>query len=76
MLYECLTGQAPFVAASVLETMQKIRHDDADAAAAAAAAIPRDLETICLKCLHKEPSRRYATARDLAEGDCDSAFCG
>ena len=67
MLYECMTGQVPFVSASVVETIDKIRHDDPVPPRRFQRSIPRDLETICLNCLHKEPGRRYASAQSLAE---------
>lgn len=67
LLYECLTGRAPFVSASVVETLQKIRDDDPLPPRRLQLSIPRDLETICLHCLEKDPSRRYATPLELAE---------
>ncbi len=67
LLYECLTGRAPFVAASVVETLQKIRSEEPLAPRRLQPSIPRDLETICLHCLHKEPTRRYASAAALAD---------
>ncbi|MCE9560780.1 MAG: protein kinase [Planctomycetes bacterium] len=66
LLYECLTGQVPFVAASVIETLQRIRHEEPLSPRRFQTTIPRDLETICLNCLHKEPSRRYLSALALA----------
>ncbi len=67
LLYECLTGQVPFVAASVLETMDKILQENPLPPRRLQRAVPRDLETICLNCLHKQPGRRYASAGDLAD---------
>ena len=66
VLYECLTGRAPFRADSVLKTIEQVIHAEAASPRTLNAAIPRDLETICLKCLEKEPQRRYATAELLA----------
>jgi eukaryotic-like serine/threonine-protein kinase len=66
MLYECMTGQAPFVSPSVVETMEKIRADEPAPPRRLQRAIPRDLETVCLNCLHKQPHRRYASALALA----------
>ena len=67
LLYECLTGQVPFVSASVMETMQKIREDEPLSPTRLQPSIPRDLETICLHCLHKQPGRRYGSAQKLAD---------
>jgi WD40 repeat protein len=67
LLYECLTGRPPFRAATALETLVQVRADDPVPPRHLQPKIPRDLETICLKCLHKEPGRRYASALDLAE---------
>jgi tRNA A-37 threonylcarbamoyl transferase component Bud32 len=67
LLYECLTGQVPFVSSSVIETMNKIRHDEPVSPRRLQPTIPRDLETICLHCLHKQPDRRYASAQALAD---------
>lgn len=67
LLYECLTGQVPFVSTSVLETLQRIRYDDPVSPRRLQRGIPRDLETICLRCLEKDPQRRYPSALALAE---------
>jgi hypothetical protein len=67
IFYECLTGQVPFVSASAVETMEKIRADEPRPPRRLQPSVPRDLETICLNCLHKEARRRYASAHDLAE---------
>jgi tetratricopeptide (TPR) repeat protein len=67
LLYECLAGRAPFVSPSVLETLRQIREDDPVPPRRWQASIPRDLETICLHCLQKDPQRRYASALELAE---------
>lgn len=69
ILYEALTGRVPFLAASVLETLEQVRNSDPAPPRKLTGSIPRDLETICLKCLEKEARRRYATAQDLAD-DC------
>lgn len=66
LLYECLTGQAPFVASSVVETMQRIRTEEPISPRRLQRGIPRDLETICLHCLQKSPQRRYRSALMLA----------
>lgn len=66
MLYEMLTGQPPFKGDSVLETIQQVREQDPLPPRLAQPKIPRDLETICLKCLEKKPANRYANAAALA----------
>jgi WD40 repeat protein len=67
ILYEMLTGRPPFRAASPLSTLEQVVNQEAPAPSSFVPRIPRDLETICLKCLHKEPARRYPTALELAE---------
>jgi tetratricopeptide (TPR) repeat protein len=67
ILYEMLTGRPPFRAASVLETLEQVRDREPVAPRRLVASIPRDLETICLKCLSKDPLRRYSSAQALAD---------
>src|SRR4051812_20509719 len=67
LLYELLTGQPPFLAATPLDTMLRVLADEPVPPRKFQPRLPRDLETICLKCLRKEPERRYATARELAD---------
>jgi hypothetical protein len=67
MLYEMLTGRPPFVAESMLETLEQVKHMDAVPPRRLQPKLPRDLEAICLKCLEKEPSHRYGSAAALAE---------
>jgi tetratricopeptide (TPR) repeat protein/tRNA A-37 threonylcarbamoyl transferase component Bud32 len=66
ILYAALTGQAPFGADSVLETLEQVRQRPPEPPGRRRAGVPRDLEVICLKCLEKDPGRRYASASDLA----------
>jgi WD40 repeat protein len=67
ILFEVLTGQRLFAAATPLATINHARDQEPPRPSTVLRAIPRDLDTICLKCLEKEPHRRYATAQGLAE---------
>ncbi len=67
ILYHMLTGRPPFQAATVLETLEQVRLDEPIAPGRLRPKLPRDLVTICLKCLEKEPARRYTSAALLAE---------
>jgi hypothetical protein len=66
ILYELLTGRPPFKAATPLETVLQVVADDPAPPRQLNAAVPKDLEAICLKCLQKDPARRYANAADFA----------
>ena len=67
LLYHLLTGRPPFLAGSLAETIEQTAHAEPAPPRALNPAVPRDLETICLKCLAKEPARRYATAHEVAQ---------
>jgi serine/threonine-protein kinase len=67
ILYEMLTGRPPFKAATPIDTAFQVLSDDPVPPRRLQSKTPRDLETICLKCLHKEPARRYAGALELAQ---------
>jgi WD40 repeat protein/tRNA A-37 threonylcarbamoyl transferase component Bud32 len=67
ILYEFLTGRPPFRAPSAMDTLLQVLADDPLPPTQLQSKTPRDLETICLKCLQKEPAKRYASALALAE---------
>jgi serine/threonine protein kinase len=67
IFYDMLTGRPPFEGGSVVETLDKVRHQDPEPPSRRNPRVPRDLKTICLKCLEKDPARRYATAAELAD---------
>ena len=67
IFYELLVGRPPFKGASILSTLEQVRHAEPVPPARLQPGLPRDAETICLKCLLKAPERRYASAAELAE---------
>jgi WD40 repeat protein len=67
LLYALLTGKPPFQGDSVLETLTRVKEREPEAPSGSNRRVDRDLEAICLKCLEKEPGRRYGSAEALAE---------
>jgi eukaryotic-like serine/threonine-protein kinase len=67
ILYECLTGKPPFIAATHVDTVMQVMHSEPLPPRMLNRQIDADLERVCLKCLEKLPERRYATAGELAD---------
>jgi eukaryotic-like serine/threonine-protein kinase len=67
ILYACLTGRPPFQGKTVVETLDKVRTQEPAPPSRWQSRVPLDLDTICLKCLSKEPGKRYSSALALAE---------
>ncbi len=67
ILYFLLTGRAPFVGSTPVETIRQVIHEDPLPPSRLQPRLNRDLETICLKCMQKEPEKRYQTAGEVAQ---------
>lgn len=67
ILYECLTGRPPFRGSNPIETLEQVRTQDVLPPERLRPGLSRDLSTVCLKCLEKDPRRRYDSAQALAE---------
>jgi WD40 repeat protein len=67
ILYELLTGRPPFQGANAMETLVQVVHHAPVPPSRLVPQVPRDLQTVCLKCLEKDPRKRYATAGELAD---------
>jgi serine/threonine protein kinase len=67
VLYRLLTGQPPFLGKTPSDTREQVLSQEPEPPSRIQDAVPRELDTLCLKCLHKDPSHRYGTAEALAK---------
>jgi tetratricopeptide (TPR) repeat protein len=67
MLYEMLTGRPPFKGVSAMDTVKQVLEHDPVSPSRVQYHVPRDLETICMKCLQKDPRKRFASAKEMAD---------
>jgi tetratricopeptide (TPR) repeat protein len=67
ILYEVITGRPPFQGDAAVDTLYLVRHEEPLPPARLRPGLPRDLQTICLHCLHKDPRKRYGSAAALAD---------
>lgn len=67
ILYELLVGRPPFLGESQLDTLEQVKHHEPVSPRRLRPSLSRDLDTICLKCLEKDPERRYASAEQVAQ---------
>jgi serine/threonine protein kinase/Flp pilus assembly protein TadD len=67
ILYEMLIGRPPFKGTSAMDTVKQVLEEEPVSPSRVQGRVPRDLETICMKCLQKEPRKRYASAKEMAD---------
>jgi WD40 repeat protein/predicted Ser/Thr protein kinase len=67
MLYHLLTGRPPFIGEALADTLEQVLNVEPVSPRLLNPSVPRDLETICLKCVQKEPEKRYATGQAVAD---------